>query len=402
MNTGIARAKGKQGRLDHIDGLRALAALYVLFHHILLYVNSGLPHFHFISLPGLFIFGHFAVDVFIVLSGFCLMLPVLRNHGVLRGGAWEFFRKRARRILPPYYAALAISLVCIVFWISRGDRVGMWDVALPVTPAAIWAHLFLVQDAFNATHHRINYPLWTISVEWRIYFLFPALVYCWHRFGPLLTTAVTVLVSYLLLFPLQYTVFDSSPTGVCLHFYGLFSLGMLAAGLSTSGDGALAALRARAPWRTLTLLLPPIAMVSTKNYAHVGHLPWQIEDLLVGTAAASLLVALSPGGNSDPWRRVREVLASRPLVFVGTISFSLYLLHAPLLEVIWVYAVNPLNLSAIRAFLLLVTGGTVVITAASYLFFLAFERPFIMRRNGGGVRAHPAPVRDPDPALSRD
>jgi len=55
--------------------------------------HSWLRHWHI-----LIILGHFSVDFFIVLSGFCLMLPVVRSHQ-LNGGAWKFYKKRLRRIV---------------------------------------------------------------------------------------------------------------------------------------------------------------------------------------------------------------------------------------------------------------------------------------------------------------
>ena len=75
--------------IAYLDGLRALAALLVVFHHIFFIVQpSSLP-----TTPGLgksvqflfLLFGHDAVDIFIVLSGFCLMLPVVRGDGFLAG-----------------------------------------------------------------------------------------------------------------------------------------------------------------------------------------------------------------------------------------------------------------------------------------------------------------------------
>src|SRR5689334_14181642 len=104
-----------QAHLDYLDGLRALAALFVLFCHALQspwpYIYSRYPPPALHLFTGWLYHGHFAVDVFIVLSGFCLMLPVVRGDGTLRGGAKRFFRRRARRILPTYYGALAFSLI---------------------------------------------------------------------------------------------------------------------------------------------------------------------------------------------------------------------------------------------------------------------------------------------------
>jgi peptidoglycan/LPS O-acetylase OafA/YrhL len=377
-NTGASSNINKFKRLDHIDGLRALAAMYVTMHHVLLYVNDDLTKGKVKTVLGIFIFGHYAVDVFIVLSGFCLMLPVIRNQGEIFGGTMTFFRKRARRILPAYYSAVALSLVLIWFFIGKSGS--LWGASLPVTTWGILSHLFLIQDLFEATHHQINYVLWSVSVEWRIYFLFPLLVFCWKRFGALCTVTTTAILSSLLLIPLQYSFFDTSGGGVCLHYYGLFAFGMLAAGFGYSEDGCLLQLRKRVPWGALFVVICGVTLTLNKGYCHGQRIPWQCEDLLVGLGTLSLLVAITPCGTVDKWHWVRNMLGWAPLVFVGTFSYSLYLLHAPLMEVIWVYFVHPLNMTTVNSFILLSTAGVAVIVGLSYLFFLLCERPFLGSR----------------------
>src|SRR5579871_2999498 len=103
-------------RLPFLDGLRGLAAAYVVLHHAALEVPAvGLPRTAAL-VHGLFRHGHYAVAVFIVLSGFCLMRPVLRNpsHG-LPGGFLAYVGRRARRILPAYYAALGVCWMLIAW-----------------------------------------------------------------------------------------------------------------------------------------------------------------------------------------------------------------------------------------------------------------------------------------------
>ena len=104
--------KGDAQRLDFIDSLRALAALYVMICHAYHEPGNGYHASWLINHIGLS-YGHVAVDVFIVISGFCLMLPVTRRNGEL-GSVRDFMRRRVRRILPPYYAALILSLLFIV------------------------------------------------------------------------------------------------------------------------------------------------------------------------------------------------------------------------------------------------------------------------------------------------
>ncbi|NJM58848.1 MAG: acyltransferase [Synechococcales cyanobacterium RU_4_20] len=101
---------GKRLRLHYLDGLRGIAALYVVFSHVWEMQPTELPSL-WMSLSKIFQYGSFSVSVFIVLSGYCLMLPVSRSQaGSLSIKFSDFIQRRARRILPPYYAALVLSI----------------------------------------------------------------------------------------------------------------------------------------------------------------------------------------------------------------------------------------------------------------------------------------------------
>src|SRR5579859_7861710 len=80
-------------RLGYVDGLRALAALYVVASHCVTEVwpYNNIPSGVVGQFAGFMQYGHFAVSVFIVLSGFSLMLPVARSGNRLPQGAWGFY-----------------------------------------------------------------------------------------------------------------------------------------------------------------------------------------------------------------------------------------------------------------------------------------------------------------------
>src|SRR5215472_14785404 len=96
-------------RLAGLDGIRGLAALYVVVNHIFERAFPGYPSDRSPWWAGWFIYGRFAVVVFIVLSGFSLALSPAR-HGWRLGSVSDFAGRRARRILPAYFAALVFSL----------------------------------------------------------------------------------------------------------------------------------------------------------------------------------------------------------------------------------------------------------------------------------------------------
>jgi peptidoglycan/LPS O-acetylase OafA/YrhL len=355
--------------LRHVEGMRALAALVVLFNHGYAQVFAHLP-----ERPGPFslfryfmVLGHLAVSVFIVISGFCLMLPVVRAGGELRGGARVFFQRRARRILPPYYSAVALSL--LLMWLFIGKPTGtLWDVSIDMTGTDVVSHLLLVQDLFGTG--RINYAFWSIATEWQIYFLFPLIIAMWWRWGPKVTVPAALLAGYGIMFAFAETRVARTQA----HFLGLFTLGMLAAAIVHSQEPAWQRLRERFPWA----LLGAAAGLSTAGLtlgwgwrAARGH--FELLDGLVALVALSLLVLTSRTETSH-WRRF---FGWTPLAVVGAFSYSLYLIHAPLLQMVWQYGLRPAALAPDEQFLAIVLLGMPAIILLSYLFHRACERPFM-------------------------
>jgi peptidoglycan/LPS O-acetylase OafA/YrhL len=309
-------------------------------------------------------YGHFAVSIFLVLSGFCLMLPVARSTGCnLRGGVVDFYRRRARRILPPYYAAMALSLLLI--WTIIGHKTGThWDLSVPVTAKGIAIHALLLQNIFPSDE--INHVFWSIAVEWQIYFVFPLLLISWRRIGATATTALAVILSICCRVILQRL---NLPI-IAPHYLGLFALGMFAATAAHSTGAAWEARRTRLPWGPAAAILA-IAIVALCAHfrlqkPHLEHL-----DFLVGLCAVCTLVHLSC--KTSPLRRI---LSWKPLMFVGGFSYSLYLIHAPLIQIVSQYCIFPLHIAPIPAFLLTMGISVPISLFCAYLFFLIAERPF--------------------------
>jgi peptidoglycan/LPS O-acetylase OafA/YrhL len=83
------------------------------------------------------------------------------------------------------------------------------------------------------------------------------------------------------------------------------------------------------------------------------------------------------------------VLNFRPLVFVGTFSYSLYLMHAPLLQLLWQYWLYPSGIGRQAMFVCLLTLGLAIVLGASYLFHLLFEAPFMGAQRSARKAAAP-------------
>src|SRR5690348_11474874 len=152
-------------RLAGLDGVRGLAALFVVINHIYERAFPGYPVDRAPFWAGWFIYGRFAVVVFIVLSGFSLALSPARYGWRLGDAAW-FARRRARRILPAYWAALAFSLA-VAWLVVTPPGQG----ALGVRSVAV--NGLLVQNLVGAPTP--NRSFWSLAIEAQLYVVFPLL-----------------------------------------------------------------------------------------------------------------------------------------------------------------------------------------------------------------------------------
>jgi peptidoglycan/LPS O-acetylase OafA/YrhL len=375
-------------RLEFIEGMRAAAALMVLLNHAYgqawYAARDQFPPAPFSILTFSLATGHLAVSVFISISGYCLMLPVARGDGVLKGGAWEFFRRRVRRILPPYYAALLFSLLLIATIIGKPTGT-LWDVAIAIRPSDLASHVLLLQHFFGTG--RINYAFWSIALEWQIYFLFPALVLAFRRWGTAATVSLALAAGYAMTLA---GIGHERIARANLHYLGLFVLGMLAAWTTFSKDPSAARLRRLVPWRWLALALFVLSVSLLWAWGWRASISrWPALDLIVSAGTCMGLI----DAGLDERSPIRRLFSGSLLVWIGRFSYSLYLIHAPLLQVLWIYLVLPLGLGEVGRFGVLLLGGSPLIVLAALAFFKAFEAPFLKpaqpraRLAEGAVRA---------------
>jgi peptidoglycan/LPS O-acetylase OafA/YrhL len=93
-------------------------------------------------------------------------------------------------------------------------------------------------------------------------------------------------------------------------------------------------------------------------------MPWYLRDYLVGVFSMSLMIFAASNSGS----MIHRALAWRPLTFVGMFGYSLYLMHAPCLQLLSQYVIGPLGLPPILAFCSLVLVGTPAIVLLCYVF----------------------------------
>jgi peptidoglycan/LPS O-acetylase OafA/YrhL len=178
-STHVSQSAGRI-RLGFLDGLRGLTALYVVFYHVYHPLVNGVLKDNPLRLTLIWAAaGRYAVSVFIVLSGCVLMLPVTRSAtSALAGGITGFMRRRARRILPPYFAALVLSLLLVWLFAAPLGTPGRYGNAL--LPAFeipnLLAHALLLHNLNAKWIFTINSALWSVATEWQIYVLFALLL----------------------------------------------------------------------------------------------------------------------------------------------------------------------------------------------------------------------------------
>jgi len=361
--------------IDYIDGLRGIAIALVLLSHA-----WGFSLVNTVRSPGyrtffdhLAWYGYEGVSLFLVLSGFCLSMAPLRK---VRGGEpdpfrpAQFFGRRAWRILPPYYVALALYvLVDAVYARERWrplfsmDRYPVWS--------SVVSHVAL---AHNLTHARgdFNTSFWSLGLEWQWYLAFPAaLALCLAR--PRLALA-TLLGGAILWAAVTHRPQAVPDTSSCMLPARLFEFccGVVAADLVVRG-------RRLPTWALVLALTPPLALaVAIPAASHLSALH-RAQDLaryklgltqpLYGLAFAALVLL---GAQSGP---ARVALSWRPLVWLGTISYSVYLVHEPLVEAIDTYGARWVAAPALVAIL---AGAAGIVAGA--LFHRLVERPCMRPR----------------------
>ncbi len=374
-------------RLDAIDGLRAIAALWVLSYHMWVRYLPGLTANHldhgwWMAPLGWCRYGRFAVDFFIVISGFCLMLPVIRAGNTLRGGVLHFWKKRARRILPTYYAAMLVTLpLCWLFidW-SR------WYVTLK----GFALHLILLQDVYN--NNEISSIYWSIAVECHIYLLFPLLVLLSRRVGPWGTFFIGSAAGAFL-----YGVLRDTPyIGCTPQYLILFSLGMLSANLCLSPKKKSLSWGAPAVLLSTALLVLCGTGEVERIQTALGDWSALALDCFVGACAAVVILSAAQAGGI-----MARLFGLRPLVWIGGFSYSLYLVHAPIhficYKTIWTLMQHHVPTGI--AYPLFILISVPIILAGSLVFYLLFEAPFLAAGSGGVLEEFARKVRAQSPLL---
>ena len=357
-------------RLEYLDSVRAIAAVFVLLHHIWITIWPAYPRNDGPLALGWLVYGHLSVSVFIVVSGFSLAIAPARTGWTLRDGPWTFLRRRAWRIIPTYWAALALS--CLVFGVITADATG--DL---VSLKAVVVHMLLLQDVVDSP--KPNGAFWSIAVEWQIYFLFPLMLWIRRRLGVaafLVLATVGVVGAYLGAISVDSL---SRLLNLTPQFALLFAFGV--AGATVLRAPVTARVRRTLSAGAVAGALVLVAVCWSLGSVWVDAQYFWI-DLLAGVATTCALAALACGG----LRALGRLLVLRPLRAVGLYSYSVYCVHLPVLYLVWHFLVADLALAPLPHFLVLTAVGVPVVLTVAWAFSLVFERPFITHRSLASLR----------------
>lgn len=340
-----------------IDGLRAVAVLAVLLFHLRVSGFAG---------------GFVGVDVFFVISGFLITRIVAADIDAGRFSLAQFYARRARRLLPAFFTALAISSIAAFLMLTPQHLEGFAN-SLLAAAFGVSNILFWRESGYFDLAARMK-PLlhtWSLSVEWQFYLAWPLLLsvslYLFRQRMALPVLVIAVL-SFCLLLAFQdgsFWLVSQTPAadwiadGRSTVFYNTpFRVFEFACGAALVWLPKPRPVIAHEFLIVLGLVLMGSAIFWLDSGAGVPA--W---NALVPTLGAAMVLC------ADRSRWVSLVLCNGPAVYVGRISYSLYLVHWPLIVFCEYGLLRPLEPSEA------VLVGSLSLVVATLLFHFV-EQPY--------------------------
>ena len=368
-----------------IDALRGFAALWVFLYHIW-------NHFHFeynsqlypVDFPSnqtilfyvtffLFQYGYYGVPIFFVVSGFCIHLAQARAH--LEGDTKtlcvsEFLKRRFWRLYPTYFASLFVAAAALAYLRIDDYQARGWPMPLP--NGFYWEVSGIVLLCCNAVFltpwiesaRDLNGVYWTLIFELQFYCLYPLLLWLMRRIG-LVAVGVLLLTGELSLLPHVRNPESLSPSSPWEYFflarYFEWYLGVLAAEIVVR--------RTKIPAINGLILLFLLSALYSLGCIFIPVL-WPTRDLMVSVSTFLLLLLTLPTNSSQQ----PTSFPIKLLAWVGVFSFSLYLVHLPLVRLMF-GAITFLCPGLDEQTRLVLLVPLVILGARA--FYLVFEKPFV-------------------------
>ena len=319
-------SNNKSKYLPSIDSLRALAVLAVIIYHV--DVNY---------LPG----GFLGVDLFFVLSGYLissLIIKEYRKTGSLN--LYNFYIRRARRLLPAVYFMITVGLVVMVLFNEVLLRKSHLDAIFGYIYSSNWWYIFHKLDYFDSFGAQSPFKhLWSLAIEEQFYMIFPLLFLLINRkkkskdgtyklnknfLYVVLGLILVSLIAHILLFDINnisriYFGTDTRAFSLLVGVVGaiLYPMEKLHAKV-TPQQNIMYSVVSLVSIATLITV-----MIYTSEYN-----TWLYRGGFLLVAILGLIVIISSGKQHTLMSRL---LSFKPVVFIGKISYSLYLWHFPVL-----------------------------------------------------------------------
>ncbi|SEK46524.1 Peptidoglycan/LPS O-acetylase OafA/YrhL, contains acyltransferase and SGNH-hydrolase domains [Colwellia chukchiensis] len=330
-----------------IDGLRALAVVSVLIYH----VNVA-------WMPG----GFVGVDIFFVISGF-LITKIIYQEMQSRSFSFSiFYQRRIKRIIPVFVAVILVTLLVGYFIQLPFDFKGLGNSSLAATVFLANVRYALVGNYFQADNVKPLLHTWSLSVEEQFYFIWPiVLIFALRLFSSEYRLRLFVLVLMLSSFVLATWMASEQKWATYAYFLLPTRAGelLLGAYLAMLPANQISSHQNKEYLSFIGLLLIFLSFIYIDQSIIFPGL-----SAFIPCLGAGLIILAGSGTRVGLW------LSFKPIVFIGLISYSLYMWHWPILTFArYIMEVNN--------FELLIGGALIsVIVFISWLSWLYIEKPF--------------------------
>ena len=319
-------SNNKTRYLPSIDSLRALAVLAVIIYHI--DVNY---------LPG----GFLGVDLFFVLSGYLISSLIIKEYkktGTLN--LYNFYIRRARRLLPAVYFMITVCLVFMVLFNGVLLRKSHLDAVFGYIYSSNWWYIFHKLDYFDSFGAQSPFKhLWSLAIEEQFYMFFPLIFLIFNRRKKeegeasslnknflyiVLGLILISLVTHILLFDINninriYFGTDTRAFSLLVGVVGALVYPMDK--LSSPTNVKESVLYSVVSLTSISTLIAIMFYTSEYN-------TWLYRGGFLLVAVLGLIIIISSGKQHT---FISKALSFRPIVFIGKISYSLYLWHFPII-----------------------------------------------------------------------